>query len=268
MSMIPTITAALIVLPFSLAVLVGCDNQALPVVEKSPEILPWTASARVEGYRQEFQTRTNSAVASIPALGDQIQGKVFHSDFSAADAVWSIVTHGGAEWHSDQRLYLYFAALNRTIQINAFAGEALNEAYTLQTTRLEKPLVVVGVVDKGFSPYRGTICLLDGATVQRVSSGSRLIASPDHTKCIFLRMTSQGFHSLYLWERREIKPECILSLWEEDPGSGTSWKCSWAADSGAIRIKGACGGFQKRAQKYQDIDLVYVLGERKMYSLK
>lgn len=267
MSKIPTITAASIVLPVCLAGLVGCDNRPLPIVETAPEVLPWTASPRVEAYRKEFHGKSNS-IPSVPALGEKIQGKVLHCDFNSVDSVWSIVTHAGTNWYADQRLYLQFQKPERSIQITAFAQEVLNDAYALRPTEPERPLVVVSVAAMKGAAHKDAIWLLDGEVRKRVSSGSRLVASPDHTKFIFLRMGREGFHSLYLWEGKEAQPRCFLSLWEADPGSGTSWNCAWAADSGAVRVEGSCGGFLKRQGEAQEIDLVYILDERKMYSLK
>ena len=100
--------------------------------------------------------------------------------------------------------------------------------------------------------------------------GGTLKASPDRRKAAFLRSGSHGtsLHSIHVWDLETGRIETVLSLTEADPGSGASFDYRWSGDSRALHISGGAGGFVARSAAPRQLNLIYVLAEKLIYSIE
>jgi len=99
----------------------------------------------------------------------------------------------------------------------------------------------------------------------RLTDGGYCKASQDHSHVAFWRADESGFHSFHILDLRSGNIDDVISMWESDPGSGISWDWGWSADSKAIYIEGACGGFyHHRKWEYKQLDLIYLVNTRQM----
>ena len=107
-------------------------------------------------------------------------------------------------------------------------------------------------------------------TTRYQGPGGTLKESPDRRKAAFLRSGSRGtsLHSIHIWNLETGKTETVISLTEADPGSGTSFDYRWSGDSRALHISGGAGGFVARSAEPRQLNLIYVLAEKALYSIE
>ena len=104
--------------------------------------------------------------------------------------------------------------------------------------------------------------------VRRISNGGGLTPSPDRTRVAFLRSDGAGFHRFEWCELSSGRVQPVISLWEADPCSGTSFDCIWSANSKVLRITGDGLGFRERRGSSTEYDLAYFADEDVMVSLR
>ena len=111
---------------------------------------------------------------------------------------------------------------------------------------------------------------ISARTTRYQGPGGTLKASPDRRKAAFLRSGSRGtsLHSIHVWDLETGKTETVLSLTEADPGSGTSFDYRWSGDSRALHISGGAGGFVARSAEPRQLNLIYLLAEKAIYSVE
>jgi len=111
---------------------------------------------------------------------------------------------------------------------------------------------------------------VSAGTTRYQGPGGALKPSPDRRKAAFLRSGSRGtsLHSIHVWDLETGKTETVLSLTEADPGSGASFDYRWSGDSRALRISGGAGGFVARSAEPRELNLIYLLAEKAIYSVE
>ena len=75
-----------------------------------------------------------------------------------------------------------------------------------------------------------------------------------------------GFYTLRLVAAGPGGPvRTVCTLWESDPGSGTSFSARWSRDSRAFHLYGTTGGFIHDRQRAFTIDAIYLVESGQAY---
>ena len=103
---------------------------------------------------------------------------------------------------------------------------------------------------------------------EKVCPGWGLEVSPDRKKIAFVRTDDDGFHSIHILNVDSFHIDTIMSLWEDDPGSGISFRYRWSPDSNALLIEGRHGGFTRKNQgPVEESKILYVLDTRRVFDV-
>jgi len=96
--------------------------------------------------------------------------------------------------------------------------------------------------------------------LQFLFPGYGLLSSPDHKYVAYLTSANgfSGFHNVLVYKAKEGRSTRVLSLWEADPGSGTSFSCRWSDDSRALIITGQARGWESLAAVSTDLHLAFL----------
>ena len=253
--------------------LVGCNPKSPSgVTECVPAITPVVNSPGMQQYVSEFAERRKSegttnrgppqdAHKNIAA----VRGKIFIRETNPVAGSSLVVSYEGEHWNDQQRLY-YFPSNHGYTEIVAFQGKALLSAVFL-TNEVGAEIAILADVSEDV--WKHSIWKLDLRSNQlaRVTTGGWWMMSPDGKSILFRRSDGEGFHSFHLLNLSNDEMQDIISMWESDPGSGTSFDVAWSKDSKAVNFFGSCSGFYRRGQGRQTLfDLVYSISEKKMYS--
>jgi hypothetical protein len=106
--------------------------------------------------------------------------------------------------------------------------------------------------------------------MEYLSPGHQLVVSPNRRHVAFLTSGNgmDGFHNIWIFDAVTGQSRRLLSLWETDPGSGTSFDYDWSHDSKALVIKGSTQGFRRdRFGQYRKFILVYDLESSRFYDV-
>jgi len=77
---------------------------------------------------------------------------------------------------------------------------------------------------------------------------------------------STGFYALRLVPVDPVGPHrTVCTLWESDPGSGTSFDARWSKDSKALNLYGTTGGFSHDRQRAFEINVIYIVESGEAY---
>jgi len=243
-------------------------------VEKVPEIAPLTNFPALERYALEFpqlgsepRRRPEAFLSFDPSL---IQGNVGMVDHNTNCSLWLFLTYSGSNYYDGQKLHLYSDESNRLDEITAYSSVEVSQAFVLSEKNGESPFILASVCPTNAKWWDKELRTnkLHASTARRMTSGGACHVSPDHLKVAFWRQNGAGFHSLHMWVVGAACIDDVISMWESDPGSGTSWYCHWSADSKALNIRGTSRGFYRDRQHYQqEFNLLYVVEDKRMFSL-
>ena len=148
---------------------------------------------------------------------------------------------------------------------------SVSDAFVLSDENQENPFILVSVRPTTNSDWWISELWTNNlrlGTASRMIAGGDCKIAPDRSKIAFWRRDGNGFHSLHVWDVKTDTIEDVISMWEIDPGSGTSWEWRWSADSKALNIQGACSGFHrywKRGRK--EFNLVYLVEAKRMFAI-
>jgi hypothetical protein len=213
---------------------------------------------------------------SIPLDHSRIQGRVLHAIRDEAFSSWVIQSYVGKYWTDVQHLYAFAESTGSLSEIDEFTNgrHVVASPTLLHTGTPGRAFVAFSVAPQSRfyedSEYDLWSFELPKGPLRHISNGWGLEASPDRSRAYFLRSDSRGFHVLHLWNVATGEVIQVISMWESDPGSGTSFSIHWTADSKALRIIGDCGGFEasRDSSKWVELDLVYLVGSNEMVTFR
>jgi hypothetical protein len=249
----------------------GCEPRSkLP--EAVPNISPATDAIELHHYVLEFAIpahRPDSEIEPfVPFKRNMIQGRIDSVDHNTNCSLWLIRSHSGSAYFEDQKLYLYSEKSNSLKELTVYLGTRFEGAVVLCDEPGEEPLILTTIWPPNSRWYTMELWTNRVGTTasSRLTVGGSFKVSPDHSKVAFWRTDGEGFYSLHLWDVGTRAIEDVISLWELDRGSGTSWDWTWSADSKVLNVQGVCGGFhQKREGGRNQFNFLYVVKEKKMY---
>jgi hypothetical protein len=255
------------------SLLLGCGEHRGNPVDNALRTYSATNAPELEKYVLEFSEPRKTAGATEPSKpfpSSIIEGHIDSLDHNTNYGLWVARTHTGSNFYDGQRIYLY-----------SDHEHSLREVVALRDRRIEDPVIPV-------RQHTGDISILAAVWPMHsqwwkselwtnsirtgafsvMAAGGGCTVSPDHTKVAFWRTDGSGFHSLHLWDANTGTIQDIISMWEVDPGSGTSWHLKWSADSNALGLKGACGGFSRhRDRGRKDLNLIYLVPDKQMFQI-
>jgi hypothetical protein len=274
--------------------------------EKLPELLPAASNPEVEQYAREFakappapaeraseagapQVSGLEEGAGLAEAASGLPGKVFWIDRLASEDLAVVATHEGRNWVEKQHFFLWDGSQQpgaaRELDL---APAMILESPTLMKRGAQTVLVVARWLPWGVPPLEKLsryvrsyadptlrpetslyLYPLPSGPLRYWGPGHTLKPSPDRRLAILLRSGAMaaGYYSMHLWDFENDRLTTILSLREADPGSGRSFDYSWSADSRAVHISGATGGFQRRKPQPRTLDLIYLVGDGTVYDL-
>jgi hypothetical protein len=224
----------------------------------------------------------------LPEFSAGLTGQVFSTDYSPTQGLAAIATHEGSTWVERQHFYLWRHETQSARRLDLPAGMILEHPVLLR--RGDETFVVFGrwqswalspleklrryLRSYGDATLRPENSLylypLPGGPLTYWGPGHTLQPSPDRQHAVLLRSGAlgAGYYSMHLWDFTPHRLTTIVSLREADPGSGRSFDYRWSADSRAVHITGATGGFQRRSGKPRSLNLIYLLGDEALYDLE
>lgn len=267
---------------------IGPGSWGSGMEEKLPKLLPASANPAVAQYTREFGGGSpQGAGPGPPEVENSLPGKVFWTDHLASANLAVIATHEGQTWVEKQHFYLWQGE-----------GQGIRELHLAPAMILEQPallkrgggaFIVVArwlpwnvppleklsrylrsYWDPALRPETSLYLYpLPSGPLEYWGPGHTLKPSPDRRRAILLRSGAlrAGYYSVHLWDFEQDRLTTILSLREADPGSGRSFDYDWSADSRAVHITGATGGFQRRRGQPRSLDLIYLVGDEALYDL-
>lgn len=260
------------------------------IEEKLPEFAAADSNPDIGRYAAQFaaQPVAESDWPERPAALNGISGQPYFIDHDAALATWAVATYGGSRWIDKQRLFLAQGdppAVSREIEIPA--GWIIERPSIVR--RSVKPVLAVGrwnswslpamaKLGRYFRSWRNpelrpehTIYTYDpdAAEWSYFGPGHSFTVAPDHRRAALLRSgaLSAGYYSVHVWDVESGELTTILSLRDVDEGSGRSFELRWSADSQALQIAGATGGFERRKLSAATINLIYLRSNRTVYQV-
>jgi hypothetical protein len=262
--------------------LVGCRGGGdSEVEEKIPDVgnianAPHNMSNYVSEFKQAAallkpRVHIPDRTPMVPVPQALIDGKVLHVDSYTNCSLSLVLSFIGDNWQENQRLYFHNEKSSNLVQINAFTNKTVFDAYLSSHEGCNKPFILAHARE-GFRGSGNLYTLALGTgELKNISSGYALLLSPDRSAAVFRRSNRKGFHTLFLLHIDDMSIEPIVSIWEEDPGSGSSWFWQWSKDSKALNIYGRTSGFSRRSGLFssaRDFNLIFVVKDRKMYSIE
>lgn len=221
-----------------LIVLTGCGmGDKSGVVELHPQIFPLPTNSELRVYLEEFPFTwpKKRPEPSPPPDRLQIRGKLLMADHIEGLDLWAALSYEGKYWNQSQNIYVWRHATNALQQLGGFDNQVVSQLALI--TNASPALILEG----------DELVKYDLVSKQHSSlgPGHNILLSPDRQKMVFLRSERSGYHSVHLLDvgSGQIRP--ILSLWEVDPGSGTSFVYLWSNDSKAVFFVGDTQGFSR-----------------------
>ena len=243
--------------------LIGCQRE---VQEHVPQIEPIRDAPELLKYLAVNGSSTKSNLTPPLRVVSEIRGSVDTVRHDPVCAVWLIQSHTSEHWSLGQELRVFFEKSNQIVRITAFARDILLPGVELITRGGCQEKLIVAEVQRPPNNSLWTYSV-ESNIARRITTGHALNLSPDHSKAAFMKSEEAGFHCLYLWEIATGRIEPILSLWEQDPGSGISWECDWSDDSKVLKIAGDCSGFYRNKERgSKQFKYVFLASERKMFT--
>jgi hypothetical protein len=277
----------------------GASN---PVVEQYAREF---ANAHPPDGKTQEETTPHETTPGLAAFENSLHGKVFWTDRLAPENLAVVATYEGPTWVENQHFYLWQGShpgpaedpgqgdgpgheerpATRELDL---APAMILEQPTLLKRHGQTILVVARWLPWGVPPLeklsRYVRSYLDPTLRPETSlylyplpsgplaywgPGHTLKPSPDRRLAILLRSGAMaaGYYSMHLWDFEQDHLTTILSLREADPGSGRSFDYEWSADSRAVHITGATGGFERRKPQPRSLDLIYLVGDETVYDL-
>jgi hypothetical protein len=209
---------------------------------------------------------------TLPLDHNRIEGKVLYEDHNTSCHLRLIQSYLGNNWRELQKMCVYLETEKELQEVSAFEQWQVGPGFILSDNNSTNSLIATTVsVRDEYRPWTDEVIIyfLKSRETKRLSSGQLLSVSPDHSTVMFQEVDRDGFYCLFTWNINVGRSKPILSMSEADPGSGPGWVCRWSQGSTAIEISGSCGGFYKNGRKkYTELNLIYVVKDDQMYSLK
>ena len=275
---------------FSCVAVMGPGTWGSGIEEKLPEFLAEDSNPAIGRYAAEFAAQP-MAESDRPELPDDLEGvpgQPFFIDRDEASGTWVAATHGGKNWIGNQRLFVAQGeppSVSNEIEIPP--GWTIERPSILRKSG--KPLLAIGrwnawsipalaKLGRYFRSYRNpelraehTIYLYgpESREWSYFGPGHSLTVAPDRGKAALLRSGAlgAGYYSLHVWDVDSGEITTVLSLRDVDEGSGRSFEFRWSADSRALQIAGATGGFERRKLQALNINLIYLPGDGTVYQV-
>lgn len=249
----------------------GVDSRST-ITEVVPNISPVTNDPVLHKYVSEFSQLAPKAVQltepSIPFARNLIRGSIDAVDYNTNCSLWLIQSHAGSNHFDGQKLYLYSDKSQSLSEVAGFAGKRVENAIILSDWHGGDPFVLASIWPSNSEWWFTELWTnnLRSGVLLHLTDGGDCKVSPDHSHVAFWRRDSEGFYSLHIWDVHTGSIENVISMWERDPGSGTSWNWNWSVDSKALHIQGTCGGFLRRGKRERkEINLIYLVASKQMF---
>jgi hypothetical protein len=240
--------------------------------ENTPTLVLDTKPPELLGYLSEFSLpfpkQTSSAKPILPFNHEMLQGEIDYVDYHVGCRMWLIQSHSGREPLETPRLHCYSEEVGSLEEVEVYAGMKFYSGHILRREDSGKPVALVRVWPAGSEWYEQELWTksLPNGRAARLTAGGVYTLAPNRSKAAFWRADGKGYHSLHVWDSRTENIDHVISMWEEDPGSGTSWRWRWSADSMALNIRGTCNGFElSRNRGRREFDLVYLLSKKQIF---
>ena len=273
---------------FSCVAVLGPGSWGSGVEEKTPALLAAGSKPALRQYIPEF-AEEQAAQPEWEGDSSQLEGMVVFTDHLEEDDVWVIQTaRDGGNWTQGQRVYLrshgdkgfHELDITRDTIVDRPTllreGSAVRLVYGRWNPWAIRPLQKISRYLRSYfngsllPEYSLYLYDITEGTTRYLGPGGTLKPSPDRGKAAFLRSGSLGtsLHSIHVWDLETGDTETVLSLTEADPGSGRSFDYRWSQDSRALHISGGTGGFVARSAEPAELNLIYLLEEKAVYTVE
>jgi hypothetical protein len=245
-------------------------REVVPLVNRSTKV------AGLDKYVYEFSRLDSKnlepAEPFVPFARELIKGHIDSVDHNTNSSMWLIRSHSGSGYYDGQKLYLYSDQSDSLNEVKAFGEKRIDCPVLAFREQGPEGYILASVWPPHTHWWMTELWTnnLGTGALGRMAAGGNCKIAPDHSHAAFWRTDGTGFHSLHIWDVNSGTVEDVISVWEADPGSGTSWDWNWSGDSKALGIKGTCSGFRRRegrASGSRRLNLVYIVAERKMFDV-
>ena len=274
---------------FSCVAIMGPGTWGSGLEEKLPEISPAASNSRLGPYLEEFagQAHATSPDVQIPPQAGSLRGRAVFSDHIEPEGLWVVQVHVGERWVDDQRIVLWHSGASEYERVAIPEGMIVENPVFIRRggrvilvfTRWQSWFLPMAgkvgrfwrsVFDKPLRPeYSLYLYDLDAQRSTYWGPGHTLVVSPDGKRGLLLRSGAMagGYYSLHVWDFETDELETVVSLRESDPGSVRSFEYRWSEDSRAFQLSGRTGGFERRKPEGRDLNLIYLIGDPKLYKV-
>ena len=251
----------------------------------------WGNDVRAFGAVTDARAAPPALLAATAALPTDVVAQLSLPDDAGAVTASDIVpessralalTHRGARWIDDRRLYVRDGT-------TGWREIPLEDRLMLQEAKLivaARDTVILAVRWNSWYPpgygrfvrsfarpelraeygiYRMS---LDGSGRRYLFPGHSLVVSPDRRRVAYLtsRNGFSGMHNVWIYDATTNRRTRVVSLVEADPGSGISFACHWAADGEALVIRGTAQRVGvNETRSGSGVDLVYVVADGRLF---
>jgi hypothetical protein len=110
---------------------------------------------------------------------------------------------------------------------------------------------------------------LGSGSVRYLFPGHSVVLAPNRQFAAYMGSENgfSGFHTIRLWKIGSGESKPLLSLYEVDPGSGSSFSYQWSPDSKGLFVGGSTGGFSRSSSRGGDFQFVYSLEQDSFFDL-
>jgi len=251
----------------------ACGSRTM-LTEKAPGVVSGTNVPELKLYEVEFaspvltQNRVNER--SLPFDRSSVHGQIDQIDHHTNYGMWLVLAHTGPSPSDGQKVYYYCEASGGVTRVTAYSRMRVYSASIVSRGSGTEPFILASVLPAGSVWYAAELWTnrISSSTPARLTIGGVYTLAPDRSKVAFWRTDGDGYHGLHVWDVHTGEIGNVVSMREQDPGSGTSWDLRWSADSAAINIRGACSGFQRSsAVGRREFNLVYIVSRKQLFQL-
>jgi hypothetical protein len=222
---------------------------------------PWPESLAV--YLEEFNRQRTNRLSKSRQPEQFLGGTILHQDELAEDGVKVVLTHEGESWTANQKLHYRKDTNSKWITIRAPLQDA-RVVHILQPANEQRILLVH---NKAVSIYN-----FSSGEKKPLFQGSRLTFSPDRRWAAgYETIDTNGRYALLIVDLDTLQIRKLFTMWEADPGSGTSFHSNWSADGKVLEFYGDVLLVDKLQDTHsapiRKVRYVYLVEKRELHDL-
>jgi len=218
---------------FSLGLLFLLYRPPLPAskaVETHPVFSAGPQPESLAVYLEEFNRMRTNRLSKSRQPEQFRGGTVLHQDELADDGAKVVLMYEGVSWTANQKLHYRKDTNAKWITIRAPVPNA-HVVHILKPANEQRILLVH---NKAVSIYN-----FSSGEKKPLFQGSRLTFSLDRRWAAgYETIDTNGRYALLIVDLDTLQIRKLFTMWEADPGSGTSFHCNWSADGKVLEFYG------------------------------